>query len=116
MVGEEYAAGEFEKGREVATAFEVPLQAQGIKAQSHGCVCWLKDQKYGDGIERILEAPAQESWKMRVGENPSIAEACVEGACVLCAAWDAVSAASPDLNFVAAFFGSGLRVQESGRE
>jgi hypothetical protein len=73
MVREEYAASEFEEGREVAAALEIPLEPKRIKSKSHSCVRGLENQKYGDSIESILEAPAQESWKVRVRENPSIA-------------------------------------------
>src|SRR5271157_1157612 len=46
---------------------------------------------------------------MRAGENPSVAEAGVEGARVFRAAGDGVAAARPDLDFVATSFGSRLR-------
>src|SRR5581483_4750244 len=94
-------------------AFEIPLKAQGIEAQAEGGIGGLKDQEDRHGVECVLEASTQKTGKMRIGENPAIAEPGIEGSGVLRASGDGVSATGPDLNLVAAFFGS-LGAQERG--
>jgi hypothetical protein len=68
----------------------------------------LKNQEDGDGVHGIFETSAEKAGKMRAGEDPSIAQAGVKGAGVLCATRDRVAAARPYLDFVAALLGAGL--------
>src|SRR5689334_8154522 len=94
-------------------ALEIPFQPERIEAQADGGVRGLEDQENRDGVERVFEASTEKSWQVRISQNPAIAEPGIEGSGVLRPSWDGVSAAGPDLNLVAAFFG-GLSVQERG--
>src|SRR5579863_4748002 len=114
MVGEDRAASEFEIGRNAPVAFEVPLQSEWIEANAVCRVRRLKDEEDWNGIDGIFKTATEETRKVRVGEDPSVPQSGVERASVAAAAADRVSAACPDLDFVAAFFGSGLR-QRHGR-
>ena len=108
------AAAEFDVGRETAVALEVPLEGDGVKAHAVGGVRGLEDEEHGDGIDCVFEASAEKAGKMRAGEDPSVAQAGVEGAGVAASAADGVAAAGPDFDFVAAFFGTGLGQAEGG--
>src|SRR5437868_3064042 len=86
-------------------AFEVPLKAQGIEAQAERGVRGLKDQENRHSVERVLEAPTEKTGKMGISENPAIAQPGIERSGVLRPSGHGVSAARPDLNLVATFFG-----------
>ena len=115
VVGEQRAAGEFQVGREASVALEVPLEAERVEAHAVGGVGRLEDQEDRNSVDRIFEASAEKAGEMRAGEDPSIAQAGVEGACVAASAADGVAAARPDLNFVAALLRTGLGNDEDRR-
>lgn len=108
MVGEEHAAGEFEVGRDASVTLEVPLEAQRVEAYAVGRVRRLEYQEYRNRVDRILKASAEKARQVWPGKNPSITQAGVEDSSVAASAADGVAAARPDLNFVAAFFRTGL--------
>lgn len=113
VIGEQRSAAEFEIGRKPAAALEVPLQRQRIEPYAVSGIGRLEDEEYRNRIDGIFEPATENSRKMRVGEDPSIAQACVESASVRRAAGDRVTSASPDLHFVAAAFWSSLRGTET---
>ena len=108
VIGKNHAAGELKIGREAPAAHEIPLQAERVEAYSVGCVRRLKDEEDGYGVEGIFEASAEKTREMRIGENPSIAQAGVECAGVRGSSGNGVSTAGPDFDLVAALLGTGL--------
>jgi hypothetical protein len=108
VVGQQHSATQFEVWQNAAAAHEIPLQAKRIEANSEGRVCRLKNQRDGNGGDRVFEASAKESGQVLVREDPAIAEAGIEGAGVAAASSDGMSAARPNLNFVAALLGADL--------
>jgi hypothetical protein len=108
VIGQNDAARELEKRREVAAADEIPLEAKRIESYAVGSVGGLEDEKHWDGIDGVFEASAQKAGKMRVGENPSVAEAGVESAGIAASSSDRMAATTPDLDFVSALLRSGL--------
>lgn len=95
-------------------AFEIPLETKRIEADAEGSIGGLKNQEDGDRIDGVFEAAAENAGKMRTGENPSVAETGVEGGDVAATAGNGVSAASPNLEFGAAFLRRGQIVSLGG--
>ena len=89
-------------------AFEIPFEPEWIEAHAIGGVGRLEDKKHRNGVDRVFKSSAKKSGQMRAGQNPSIAQAGIEDAGIAASAADGVPAARPDLDFVAAFFRSGL--------
>ena len=91
---------------------KVPLQPQRIEADAVGGVRRLKGEKYWNSIDGVLKTAAQKSRKVWVCEDPSVAQARVEHSGTAAPATHGMSAARPDLDFVAPF----LRGSLSGRK
>ncbi len=89
-------------------AFEVPLEAERVEAYAIGGVRGLEHREDGDCVDRIFESSAKKAGQVRAGEDPSVAQAGVEGAGVASSAAYGVAAARPDLDFVAALLRTGL--------
>lgn len=89
-------------------AFEIPLEAQRIESRAVSCVRGLEGEEDWDCIDCVFKTSAKKSGKVRVGENPSIAQAGVKGSGVAPAAGDGMSTARPKFDFVSAFFRAGL--------
>ena len=84
---------------------ERPVQVHGVEARAVGGVRGLKNQKHRDGVHGIFEAAFQKAGAMRVGDDPSIAQADVPCACVAASAGNGMAAAGPDGDVVPAGFG-----------
>jgi hypothetical protein len=106
---------QFEIRREASVALEIPLQSQRIEADAVSRVCRLEGEKYGNSVDRVLKTAAQKSGKMWVSEDPSVAQARVEHSGMAAPAAHGMSAARPDLDFVAAFLGSSLTCHKRRR-
>lgn len=61
VICEKRAATEFKIGRQAAVRFEVPLEAQGIEADSVRGIGRLEGQKDRDSIDRIFKPPAKQA-------------------------------------------------------
>jgi hypothetical protein len=102
VAGEQSATAEFEVRGKSTVTFEVPLEAERIEPHTVGSVGRLENEEDGDGVDRILEAPAEKSRQMRAGQDPPVAQAGIEDAGVTSSAANRVAASGPDLDFVAA--------------
>ena len=111
---EESAAGEFEIGGNAAVTLKIPLKGERIESHPERRVRRLKGEKYRDGIHRVLEPTAQKPGEVRAGENPSVAQSSIERPDIGASAADRVSAAGPDLNFVATLFWARLCQAQAG--
>jgi len=116
VVGEDSSAAEFEVWRETSVAFEVPFEAERIKAYAIGGVCRLKYKEDRNCVDRILKSSPKKARKMRLGKNPSIAQSGVEGGSVTASAADGMAATRPDLHLVPAFLRAGLGYGKYGRD
>ena len=108
VVGEERAAAEFEIGGEAAVTFEVPLEPERIKTYAVGSVGGLEDEENRDPVDGILKPAPQKAGQVRPGQDPSIAQACVEDAGATSSSANGVAASRPYLHFVAALFWTSL--------
>lgn len=115
VVGEQSSAAELEIRGNPSVALEVPLQAKRVESCAVGGICRLKDQKDGNRIDGIFEAPAEKAGKVFAGDHPAETKAGVEGAGVAASSSDGVAAARPKFDLVAALFGRGLRQTERRR-
>lgn len=111
VIREQDSAGQFEVRRNAPVADEIPFQSQRIESRAVRLIRRLESEENRNGVESILESPAQKSGKVRSGKNPSIAQSGVEDTRVAPASSDRVTSARPDLDFVPTFFGSFLRTQ-----
>ena len=93
---------------------EVPFQTQRVESRSVSCIPWLKCKKHRHSVDGIFESPAEEAWEMRASQNPPIAQARVEDSSVTTATGNGMTASSPNLDLIRAFFRRGLRVYKSG--
>lgn len=114
VIGKKHSACEFQVGREASVALEVPLQAERIETHAVGCVRGLESEENRDGVDGIFESSAEKARKVRSREDPSVAQAGVERACIASSAADRVAPSCPNLHFVAAFFRAGLGEAERG--
>ena len=89
-------------------AFEVPFEAERVKAYAVGGVCRLECQEDRNRVDRILKSSSKKAGEVRVGTNPSIAQSGVEGASVAASAADGVAATRPDLHLVSTLLRAGL--------
>src|SRR5579871_1568840 len=100
VVGKQHSAGEFQVRGDIAVTDEIPLQAERIESDAVGGIRGLKDEEYGNGVEGVLEAAAQNAREVGPSKDPSVAQPGVECAGVFGAARDGVAAAHPDLDFI----------------
>src|SRR5712692_11661684 len=113
-IGKKSAAADLEIRNQAAACGQRPLEGEGIYANAVSGVRFLNNQKERDGVNRIFEAAAQETWAMRGGEAQAVTEAYVPDAVTGLAAIGPVAPAGPDLQFVTSLNGTGLRAQPRG--
>ena len=108
IIGEERAAAQVDVGRDVVVLDEIPLQREGIQAESVGGPGFLDQPENWDDIDGILEASTKRTGSDGIGEDPAVAQTYVPYSGVGGAAVDSVAAAGPNLQVMAAAFRAGL--------
>src|SRR6266851_5069129 len=107
-IGKESAAAEFEIGNDAAVSVQRPFEGERIYANAVSGVRFLSNEEDRDGVDRIFQAATKETWSVRLGEDQAITKTRVPDAVAGLAASDPVAASGPNLQFVAAFNGTGL--------
>src|ERR1700733_178221 len=99
---EQHSSAQLKIWRELSLPLEIPLQAQRVESRRIGRICGLKNQVNRHRVHCVFESPPQKSRPMRSRDHPSIAQSCIKGLSILGSSGNRVSAASPNLYFVAA--------------
>src|SRR5882672_10080187 len=115
-VGEERAAADFKIRSHAMLRVQHPFECERIQSRAIGRVRFLKNPEHRYSIYRILEPAAKKSGPVRRGKDQSITKTDIPDAVARLAAVDAVAPAGPDLPFVAAFDGAGLRADRRRAE
>jgi hypothetical protein len=108
VVGGEHSTVEFEIRGKASVASEVPLKSEWAESHPVSGIRGLEDKKHRGGVNGVLKTSAEEAGEMRPGKDPSIAQAGIEYANILCAASHGVAASNPQLNFMAALLRADL--------
>jgi len=108
-IGEESAAANFEIRDHAAVCLQRPFEREWIYAEAVGNIRFLNNQEGGYGVHGIFQAATEETGSVRRGEDQAVTEACVPNAIAGLGAIDPVPSAGPNLQFVSALDGAGLR-------
>jgi len=108
-IGKESAATEFEIGNDAGVGVQRPLESERIYANAVSGVRFLDNEEDRDGVDRIFQMAAKETWSVRPGKDQAVTESHVPDSVTGLAAIDPMAPASPHLDFMTSLNGTGLR-------
>jgi hypothetical protein len=108
-IGKERAAADFEIRNDAPVRVQRPFEGKRVYTSAVSGVRFLNDQENRNGIHRIFQAAAKKTRPVRSGEDQAVTKPDIPDTVSRLAAIEAVATAGPNLLFMAALDGAGLR-------